>query len=235
MASSREPNVGAKRQAVKPVRVTCGARFVQRRAVCRRCGLGSPARDNLRTSPDSRRRLSVGCCTESVCRVRASCRVCSHAASGGFAHEHRSPGDCHFRGVLAVEPDHRLRKRWCCLQSCCTAALTFRTGWMASPMPPGDSRLSIRPWPPRHCSPRALPCTGRSTWDWCAVPTAGSPAFHRPPQVPAHTPPVDGARGRSRTDTLLRAADFPATSAFAAPSGTPTRVRGLEHAFTVAL
>jgi len=54
-------------------------------------------------------------------------------------------------------------------------------------------------------------------------------------QAPAHTPAIDGARGRSRTDTLLRAADFPATSAFAAPSRTPARVGGLEHAFTVAL
>jgi hypothetical protein len=32
---------------------------------------------------------------------------------------------------------------------------------------------------------------------------------------------VRGARGRSRTDTLLRAADFPTTSAFAAPGALP--------------
>ena len=42
------------------------------------------------------------------------------------------------------------------------------------------------------------------------------------------------ARGRSRTDTLLRAADFLTTSAFAAPL-PGRRVRSLEHAFTVAL
>ena len=44
-----------------------------------------------------------------------------------------------------------------------------------------------------------------------------------------------GARGRSRTDTLFRAADFRATSAFAAPPHRASRVRGLEHAFTVAM
>ncbi len=44
----------------------------------------------------------------------------------------------------------------------------------------------------------------------------------------------DGARGRSRTDTLLRAADFHPTSTFVAPAELG-RVRGLEHAFTVAL
>jgi hypothetical protein len=43
-----------------------------------------------------------------------------------------------------------------------------------------------------------------------------------------------GARGRSRTDTLLRAADFRTTSALAAAHGNTARVRGLEHAFTVA-
>src|SRR6516225_12168995 len=43
------------------------------------------------------------------------------------------------------------------------------------------------------------------------------------------------ARGRSRTDTLLRAADLRATSAFAAPPHRASRVRGLEHAFTVAM
>jgi hypothetical protein len=42
------------------------------------------------------------------------------------------------------------------------------------------------------------------------------------------------ARGRSRTDTLLRAADFLTTSAFAAPL-PGRRVRSLEHAFTMAL
>ena len=42
-----------------------------------------------------------------------------------------------------------------------------------------------------------------------------------------------GARGRSRTDTLLRAADFPPTSAFAALLEVSSQVRGLEHAFTV--
>lgn len=47
--------------------------------------------------------------------------------------------------------------------------------------------------------------------------------------------PLKRARGRSRTDTLLRAADFPATSAFAAPGTVGTRVRGLEHAFTIAI
>ena len=161
-------NVGAKRQAVKSV--PC---YLERVSFTPSRLLGlrpwSPARDNLRVSPDSRRRLSVGCCTESACRVRASCRVCSHAASRGFAHEHRSPGGCHFRRVLAVEPDHGLR------------------------------------------------------------------STRSPLLTQAQRAPVDGARGRSRTDTLLRAADFPATSAFAAPSGTPARVRGLEHAFTVAL
>jgi len=44
-----------------------------------------------------------------------------------------------------------------------------------------------------------------------------------------------GARGRSRTDTLLRAVDFPITSAFAAHQALPLKVRGLEHAFTMAL
>src|SRR5580765_4320569 len=43
-----------------------------------------------------------------------------------------------------------------------------------------------------------------------------------------------GARGRSRTDTLLRAADFLTTSAFAAPCERVARVRGPEHAFTIA-
>ena len=42
------------------------------------------------------------------------------------------------------------------------------------------------------------------------------------------------ARGRSRTDTLLRAADFHPTSTFVAPAELG-RVRGLEHAFTIAL
>src|SRR5205809_745188 len=51
---------------------------------------------------------------------------------------------------------------------------------------------------------------------------AGAPASHHPPQVPSPTRVIDGARGRSRTDTLLKAADFPATSAFAAP-GASTR------------
>src|SRR5215472_14758928 len=46
--------------------------------------------------------------------------------------------------------------------------------------------------------------------------------------------PMSGARGRSRTDTLFRAADFRATSAFAAPAHRASRVRGLEHAFTMA-
>ena len=46
--------------------------------------------------------------------------------------------------------------------------------------------------------------------------------------------PSDGARGRTRTDTLLKAVDFHLTSAFAALS-IVTQVRGLEHAFTVAL
>jgi hypothetical protein len=142
----------------------------------------SPARDNLRVSPDSRRRLSVGCCTESACRVRASCRVRSHAAFRGFTHEHRSPGDCHFKRVLAVEPDHGLRPT-------------------RSPFLTQAQRM------------KALLLLA----------------------VPQRLGPLDGARGRSRTDTLLKAADFPATSAFAAPSGTPARVRGLEHAFTVAL
>ena len=43
-----------------------------------------------------------------------------------------------------------------------------------------------------------------------------------------------GARGRTRTDTLLKAVDFHLTSAFAALS-VITQVRGLEHAFTIAL
>jgi hypothetical protein len=46
---------------------------------------------------------------------------------------------------------------------------------------------------------------------------------------------VSGARGRSRTDTLLRAADFLPASAFAALIGNTGQVRGLEHAFTMAL
>ena len=45
---------------------------------------------------------------------------------------------------------------------------------------------------------------------------------------------VCGARGRSRTDTLLRAVDFHLTSAFAALS-VAAQVRGLEHAFTMAI
>ena len=45
---------------------------------------------------------------------------------------------------------------------------------------------------------------------------------------------LGGARGRSRTDTLLRAADFLPTSAFAALLET-SQVRGLEHAFTMAV
>jgi hypothetical protein len=44
---------------------------------------------------------------------------------------------------------------------------------------------------------------------------------------------LDGARGRTRTDTLLKAVDFHLTSAFAALSDI-TQVRGLEHAFTLA-
>jgi hypothetical protein len=43
----------------------------------------------------------------------------------------------------------------------------------------------------------------------------------------------DGARGRSRTGTLLRAVDFLPTSAFAAVAQCD--VRSLEHAFTVVL
>ena len=43
----------------------------------------------------------------------------------------------------------------------------------------------------------------------------------------------DGARGRSRTGTLLRAVDFLPTSAFAAVERFD--VRSLEHAFTVVL
>ena len=43
----------------------------------------------------------------------------------------------------------------------------------------------------------------------------------------------NGARGRTRTDTLLKAVDFHLTSAFAALSDI-TQVRGLEHAFTLA-
>src|SRR6266853_1029567 len=43
-----------------------------------------------------------------------------------------------------------------------------------------------------------------------------------------------GARGRSRTDTLLKAADFLPASAFAAPSPIWAQVRGPEHAFTIA-
>jgi hypothetical protein len=46
---------------------------------------------------------------------------------------------------------------------------------------------------------------------------------------------ADGARGRSRTGTLLRAVDFLPTSAFAAGAFRRNAVRGLEHAFTVAL
>ena len=42
-----------------------------------------------------------------------------------------------------------------------------------------------------------------------------------------------GARGRSRTDTLFKAVDFRPASAFAAVAKSD--VRGLEHAFTVAL
>jgi metal-dependent HD superfamily phosphatase/phosphodiesterase len=44
---------------------------------------------------------------------------------------------------------------------------------------------------------------------------------------------MDSARGRTRTDTLLKAVDFHLTSAFAALS-VITQVRGLEHAFTLA-
>jgi hypothetical protein len=44
----------------------------------------------------------------------------------------------------------------------------------------------------------------------------------------------NGARGRSRTDTLLRAVDFLPTSAFAAAI-QKNSVRGLEHAFTLVL
>jgi hypothetical protein len=44
---------------------------------------------------------------------------------------------------------------------------------------------------------------------------------------------VSGARGRSRTDTLLRAVDFLISSAFAALSAV-AQVRDLEHAFTIA-
>lgn len=136
---------------------TPAARLVLRRAACRR-GLRSPARDNLRVSPDSRRRLSVGCCTESAGRVRASCGVCSHAASRGFAHEHRSPGGCHFRRVLAVEPDHGLT-------STRSPLLTRRTHRLApaaapgmgvqSPLPAHRLSIALRKfWCPRSESNR---------------------------------------------------------------------------------
>jgi hypothetical protein len=46
---------------------------------------------------------------------------------------------------------------------------------------------------------------------------------------------MGGARGRSRTDTLLRAADFLPASAFAALVEQVDQVRGLEHAFTIAV